>query len=60
MNAADTLAMKKLLGVVPAWNKVTNAADAIGLTGRTLLHCGPPADPPNDQVIPVLNSAAVA
>jgi hypothetical protein len=60
MNAADTVAIKKLLAVVPAWNRVTTAAEAIGLSGRTLLHCGPPADPPNDLVIPILNSAAVA
>ena len=60
MNAADILAMKKLLGVAPAWNDVRIAADAIGLSGKTLLHCGPPADPPNDLVVPALNSAAVA
>jgi hypothetical protein len=60
MNAADTLAMKKLLAVAPAWNRVTRAGDAIGLADRTLLHCGPPADPPNDLVIPIRNSAAVA
>ncbi|MDA1324667.1 MAG: DUF1116 domain-containing protein [Proteobacteria bacterium] len=60
MNTADTVAIKKLLAVVPAWNRVTTAAEAIGLSGRTLLHCGPPADPPNDLVIPILNSAAVA
>jgi hypothetical protein len=60
MNAADTLAIKKLLAVAPAWHRVTNAADAFGLSGQTLLHCGPPADPPNDLVIPILNSAAVA
>jgi hypothetical protein len=60
MNAADTLAMKKLLAVEPAWNRVATAAEAVGLSGRTLLHCGPPADPPNDLVIPILNSAAVA
>ena len=60
MNQADTQATEKLLAVAPAWNRVTSAAEAFGLSGQTLLHCGPPADPPNDLVMPVLNSAAVA
>ena len=60
MNAADTLAIKKILAVAPAWSRVAIAGEAIGISGRTLLHCGPPAASPNDLVIPCLNSAAVA
>ena len=36
------------------------AADALQLESHTLLHCGPPADPPHALVVPILNSAAVA
>jgi len=60
MNAADTEAMKKLLAVAPAWSRVAIAGEAIGFSGRTLLHCGPPADSPSDLIIPILNTAAVA
>lgn len=60
MNPADTEAIDRLLGVLPAWRRVTTAADALDLPARTLLHCGPPAKPHNDLVIPILNSAAVA
>jgi len=60
MNPADADAMERLLAVRPVWTGVRRAADAIGLSGRMLLHCGPPADPPHDLVTPTLNSAAVA
>ena len=60
MNAADTDAIDRMLGVFPAWRRITTAADALGLSGKVLLHCGPPAAPPHDLVIPILNSAAVA
>ena len=60
MNAADTEAMEKLLAVAPAWSRVAIAGEAIGFSGRTLLHCGPPADSPSDLIIPILNTAAVA
>lgn len=60
MNAADTQAMEKLLAVAPAWSRVAVAGEAIGFSGRTLLHCGPPTVPHHRLVIPILNSAAVA
>ncbi|MGI9336112.1 MAG: DUF1116 domain-containing protein, partial [Gammaproteobacteria bacterium] len=37
-----------------------SAAEAVGLSGKTLLHSGPPADPSHALVRPTLNSAAVA
>ena len=60
MTVADDIALARLLAVAPAWNRVTTAADAIGLEDRVLLHCGPPAEPSHDLVIPILNSASVA
>ena len=60
MNAADERALARLLAATPAWSRVATAAEAIGLEDRVLLHCGPPADPPHNLVIPILNSAAVA
>ncbi|MEE8334286.1 MAG: DUF1116 domain-containing protein [Alphaproteobacteria bacterium] len=60
MMPADRHALEKLLAVRPAWAGVPLAADAVGLEGATLLHCGPPADPPHDLVRPTVHSAAVA
>ena len=60
MNAADKSAIEKLLAVVPAWRGVTSAAKAVNLADYELLHCGPPSDPCNALVTPILNSAAVA
>jgi hypothetical protein len=60
MNDADKEAVDKILAVVPAWSRVTTARDAINLPDHTLLHCGPPAEPSQALVTPILNSAAVA
>ena len=57
---ADHHAAQALTAVEPAWTAMRTAADALGLRTRTLLHCGPPADPAHALVQPVLNSAAVA
>ncbi|NKB22735.1 MAG: DUF1116 domain-containing protein [Alphaproteobacteria bacterium] len=60
MIAADKQAVDKLLAVVPAWQRVTTAAEALNLADHTLLHCGPPSNPSHALVTPILNSAAVA
>ena len=60
VNSADSEAIERLLAVAPAWTGVTTAAEATGLSGRVLLHSGPPATPSHAQVIPTLHSAAVA
>ena len=60
VTAEDSQSIERLLAVAPAWTGVSIASEAIGLTGQTLLHCGPPADPHNNLVVPTLNSAAVA
>ncbi len=57
---ADERAVGALVSAHPAWTGMRTAADAVGLEPRTLLHCGPPADPPHALVAPTLNSAAVA
>ncbi|MBK20062.1 MAG: hypothetical protein CMM52_14610 [Rhodospirillaceae bacterium] len=56
----DRRAVKKMLSVVPAWRRVVTASEAFGLSDRTLLHCGPPAEPSHNLITPILNSAAVA
>ena len=60
MTEADQRAVDALTSVQPAWTGIRTAADAVGLESRSLLHCGPPASPPNALVQPILNSAAVA
>ena len=57
---ADLRAFEALAAVEPAWTGLRTAAEAVGLEGRTLLHCGPPATPTHALVQPTLNSAAVA
>ena len=57
---ADVQAVAALIAVRPAWTGMRTAADALQIQSHTLLHCGPPADPPHALVQPVLNSAAVA
>ena len=57
---ADRNAAQALTAVEPAWTAMRTAADALGLQTRTLLHCGPPANPAHALVQPILNSAAVA
>ena len=56
----ESEAIDRLVAVAPAWTGVKTAADAIGLTGRVLLHSGPPASPSHALVKPTLNSASVA
>lgn len=60
LRAEDRPAVEGLLAVAPAWGGVRSAAEALGLQAHTLLHCGPPAEPPHALVTPTLNSAAVA
>jgi len=60
INAADERAADALASALPAWTGLRTAADALGLAPRTVLHCGPPVDPPHALVAPTLNSAAVA
>ncbi len=37
----DLRAIERLLAVAPAWNGIPTAAEAVGLNGHMLLHCGP-------------------
>lgn len=60
LTEADYRAAEALTSVQPAWTGLRTAADALQLQPRTLLHCGPPADPAHALVKPILNSAAVA
>ena len=60
LTEADHHAAGMLVAVEPAWTGIRTAADAVGLEGHTLLHCGPPAAPAHALVQPILNSAAVA
>ena len=57
---SDERAVDGLVSAQPAWTGVCTAADALELEPRTILHCGPPANPAHALVAPTLNSAAVA
>lgn len=59
-NEADARAVDALVSARPAWTGIATATEAVGLEPRTVLHCGPPADPPHALVTPTLHSAAVA
>ena len=60
LTGADAIAAEALVSVRPAWTGMPRAADALDLPAFTLLHAGPPADPPHALVAPTLNSGAVA
>ena len=60
LTETDAHAADALVAVRPVWTGMPRAADALGLPAFTLLHAGPPADPPHDLVAPTLNSGAVA
>ena len=60
LTEADLRATDALTAVQPAWTGMRTASDALQLEPHTLLHCGPPVDPPHALVKPILNSAAVA
>ena len=42
IKAANREAIERLCRARPAWTGMTTAREALGLTGRTLLHSGPP------------------
>ena len=52
MTPQDTAAVDALLAVAPAWSGMPTAADATGLADRTILHCGPRAEPSHGLVKP--------
>ena len=60
MATADETAARRLAAVVPQWQAIVPAGPALGLEGRVLLHCGPPADSAGELPLPIAHSAAVA
>ena len=60
LTETDAVAAEALVSIRPAWTGMPRAAEALDLPAFTLLHAGPPADPPHDLVAPTLNSGAVA
>lgn len=58
MNDANSRALARMAAVRPQWIAVRNAAEALGLEGRVLLHAGPgPLDPA--RLPPPMKNAAV-
>lgn len=60
LNAADQLAIEKVLAVTPSFQGIKTASDAVGLDKNTILHAGPAFAKPADITRPILNSAVVA
>ena len=57
---ANARALERILAVEPRWTAVRPASEAIGLSGRVLLHAGPPLPDPTRPPPPMLNSAVLA
>ena len=60
LNAADRLAIDRVVVTRPVWNRIEPASDAVGLPKNVLLHAGPPFREGARIPAPVLNSACVA
>lgn len=56
----DAVAVARLLGVRPVLCGVERAADALGLTGRVLLHAGPPVADVGRIALPLRHSLLLA
>jgi hypothetical protein len=57
---ANAAALHRLYAVRPQWRGVRSAREAVGLSGRTLLHAGPPFADPRRPSAPVLSSAVLS
>lgn len=56
---ANAAALARMATVRPAWCGVRPAHEALGLTGRALLHAGPPLGDPQRLPAPILASAVL-
>ena len=59
-HAANAQAQAAVLACQPRWTSVAPAREALGLTGRVLLHAGPPLADPTRPPPPMLNAAVLA
>lgn len=58
--AADALALKRILAVRPQLMRLARAGDQLGLRPLQLLHAGPPLPDPRQPCTPILNAAVAA
>ena len=57
IGAANREALERLCRARPAWTAMTTARDALGLTGRSLLHAGPPIA--WERMCPIMHGAVM-
>jgi len=57
IKAANREAVERLCRARPAWTGMTTGREALGLTGRTLLHSGPPIG--WDRMCPIMRGAVM-
>lgn len=57
---ATSASVEKILAVVPVWQSLSQARDAVGLEERQLLHAGPPLPDPTSPPATILNAAVIA
>ncbi len=60
ISPANAAALERICAVEPCWSAVREAADALSLPDRTLLHAGSPLTDPTRLPPPMLNSAVLA
>jgi len=60
MSTANANALAKIAAVRPQWTAVRSAAEALGLTGKVLLHAGPSKLDPAHLPLPMRNSAILS
>lgn len=53
-------AAKRILGVEPVWEALSQAREAVGLEERHLLHAGPPLPEPRRPPATIMNAAVIA
>lgn len=58
--AATTAALERIAGVRPQWTRVLSAAEAVGLSGKVLLHAGPAPLEPAALPPPMRNAAELS
>ena len=59
-DAADALALERILVVRPQLTRLARAGDQLGLRPLELLHAGPPLPDPRRPCTPILNAAVAA
>src|SRR5690606_30539442 len=60
IEGAESSAVRRILAVMPVWQALSQAREAVGLEERQLLHAGPPLADPTAPPATILNAAVIA